>query len=85
MTQQHRSNSREFKVEAVKMITDGGHSTTQVARDLGIGANLLRRWKKQLTEDQRYFFPGKGYLKEPDKELRRLQRENQRLKMEREF
>ena len=69
-----RKFSREFKVEAVRMANEGTRSNNAVARDLGIHANLLGRWKQQLTGDPTHAFPGKGKLKEPDEENRRQRR-----------
>lgn len=80
-----RKFSREFKVEAVRMANEGTRSNNAVARDLGIHVNLLGRWKQQLTGDPKHAFPGKGKLKEPDEENRRLRREVERLRTERDI
>jgi transposase len=50
MKNKNRTHSAEFKLEAVKMITIGGRKPTEVARDLGIGTNLLYRWKNKYLE-----------------------------------
>ena len=73
-----RQYSREFKEEAVRMVTDGGQSLAQVARDLDIRPNVLRRWRKELTEATGGDLP----LDEAE-ELRQLRKENARLRMER--
>lgn len=75
-----RQYSREFKEEAVRMVTDGGQSLAQVARDLDIRPNVLRRWRKELTEATGGDLP----LDEAE-ELRQLRKENARLRMEREI
>lgn len=82
---QRRTFSREFKLEAVRMVTRGGHSLSQVARDLDLRADMLRRWKRQFEEDGHDAFPGNGRLKGEAQRLRELERENQRLRMEREI
>ena len=46
-----RSYSREFKLEAVKMVLEDGVSVSQIARDLGINENLLHSWKRKFKED----------------------------------
>jgi transposase len=46
-----RKFSREFKLEAVKMVKDRGVAARQVSRDLDINENMLRRWIKELSED----------------------------------
>ena len=84
-TGSRRKFSREFKVEAVRMATEGNRSMNEVARDLGIHANLLGRWKQQLVGDPQNAFPGHGKLKEPDEENRRLRREVERLRTERDI
>ena len=80
-----RSFSREFKVEAVRMIAEQGQSATEVARDLGIHPNMLRKWKQQLAAKPEQAFPGNGKLSAEQEELRRLQQENRQLRMERDI
>ncbi len=80
-----RSYSREFKVEAVKMVTEGGCSYSEAAASLGIGETMLRNWKKRLEVDGEDAFVGKGNLKAVDEEMRRLREENKRLRMERDI
>ena len=82
MGMKRRSFSKEFKLEAVRLIIEGGHPISQAARDLGIRDTVLGRWKQEYEKDQRNAFPGKGQLKPEDEELRRLRRENARLRME---
>jgi transposase len=85
MARKRRSFSREFKLEAVGLMTDGGLSIAQASRDLGIRESVLGRWKKQMAEDPVEAFPGKGHLKSQDDELRRLRRENEILRQERDI
>ena len=67
--------SRQFKLEAVALITEKGYSIAEVSRNLGIDYSVLRRWKNQLENDPQNAFPGKGYLKPADQQLRQLQRD----------
>ncbi len=85
MGNHRRSFSREFKLEAVRLVTEGGLSVAQAARDLGVQESVLGRWRKQLAEDPAEAFPGKGHLKSQDEELRRLRRENEILRQERDI
>jgi transposase len=85
MGRTRRSFTKEFKVEAVRLITEGGQSISKVARDLGIRDTMLGRWKKDWEQDCEVAFPGKGHLKPEEAELRRLRRENERLRMERDI
>jgi len=52
---------------------------------LGISANVLSRWKRQMTDDPAFAFPGKGYLKPVDEELRRLKKELRDVTEERDI
>jgi len=79
-----RRFTREFKLEAVRQVIDG-RTQKAVAEDLGINVNLLGRWIKQLRDDPEQAFPGQGKLKERDKEVEDLRRENARLKGELSF
>ena len=80
-----KSYSQEFKAEAVRLITDKGYSVAEASRNLGIEYSVLRRWKNQLSGVPDSAFPGKGKLRTPDEELRKLQRELERVKEERDI
>jgi len=85
MSRKRRAFTREFKVEAVRMIVEGGMSQAQVSKELGVGPDTLSRWRKQLQADPEQAFPGHGKLKPSDEEVAGLRRENARLRMENEF
>ena len=78
-----RKFSDEFKREAVELTKDPGVTQAQIARDLGIGANLLGRWVRELRKSGGEAFPGKG--KARDTEMVTLKRELARVKKERDF
>lgn len=78
-----RKFSPEFKREAVELTSQPGQTLARVARDLGIGANLLGRWKRELTQHGREAFGGHGAAR--DEELMRLRRELAQVKKERDF
>ena len=80
-----RTFTQEFKVGAVGMVTQGGSSLSEVAQRLGIGANLLRKWKQSIEADGEQAFPGSGHQTALEEENRRLRAENERLRMEREI
>ena len=80
-----RKFSREFKVEAVRMVTEGGYSAQQVARDLDIRPEMLRRWRRQFEEDPEQSFPGVGQRKVREEEMLRLRRDLERVTMERDI
>jgi len=62
MARQRRSYTREFKVEAVKLVTEKGYSVAEAARSLGIGETLLRSWKQVLRDRGR---PGFSRTRQP--------------------
>ena len=80
-----RTFTKEFKEDAVRLVTDRGVPVAHAAADLGIHENTLRKWINQYKTDTDEAFPGKGRLKPKDEELRRLQRENAVLKEERDI
>jgi transposase len=77
-----RKFSPQFKQGAVEQVCQPGVSCAQVARELGIGANLLTRWKRE-SEGQALAFGGTGTPR--DEELAKLKRELARVKKERDF
>jgi transposase len=85
MTKTRRSYSREFKEEAVRLVVGGGRTGHEVALELGISPSSLNRWRKRLEAGGPEAFPGKGRLKASDEEMRRLERENDILRQEREI
>jgi transposase len=80
-----RKYDREFKREAVRLVTDGGRRVSEVAKDLGIYENLLYNWRRKYLDDTVHAFPGKGHLKPADEELRRLKRQFTDVKEERDI
>ena len=78
-----RRFSAEFKREAVALTAQPDVSVAQVARDLGIGANMLGRWRRELHADGATAFQGKGVAR--DEEVARLKRELARVRRERNF
>jgi transposase len=85
MARARRTYTREFKVAAVQLITQQGRSVAEAARCLGIGENLLRKWKHDLDAEGDQAFPGQGHLPPLEEEVRRLRAENKRLQMERDI
>ena len=84
MKRKRRKFTREFKEEAVKLITEQGYKITEAARNLGIDSNVLGRWKRELegSEKDASGLQGGSVMQA---ELNRLRKENKRLKMEREI
>lgn len=70
-----KTYDKEFKINAVRLITEGGKRLSEVARDLGMNENNLARWKQQYEADTKDAFPGKGILKPEDEELRQVKKQ----------
>lgn len=82
---QRRKFSREFKLEAVKLVRDRGVTAAQAARDLDVHVNVLRKWVHEAAADAGSAFPGHGNLKPEQLEIERLRRELVRVKAERDI
>jgi transposase len=76
-----RNFTKEFKEEAVKLIVEQGYSYAEAGRNLGVNPNLLSKWKREIEDDGGD--PGSTIIMQA--ELKRLRKENKRLKMEREI
>ena len=84
----HQHYTEEFRKEAVKRSEKPGVTQAQVAKELGISAQQISNWKrkfKRLSDKQFNTLDGVDYSKQESEELRRLRRENKRLKDEMEF
>ncbi len=79
-----RIYSREFKLEAVRLSERSDKTVAQIARDLGVPERVLYRWRHELRDQAERAFPGKGHQSELEEENRRLRRELELAKQERE-
>lgn len=85
MTKRRKKYSKEFKLEAVKMVIEQGRSAAEVARSLGLNDNLLHLWKQKAIKDGDLAFPGNGRRNDVEEELRQLRRELAQVKQDREI
>lgn len=87
MAEKRRKYTREFKVEAVRLLESSGKNGHEIEEDLGIGAGLIYRWRAQLAQEAggsgMRAFPGNG--KPRDEELAELRKENKNLREERDI
>ncbi len=79
-----RKFSREFKIEAVRLVMDRDVTVAQAARELDIAESVLRRWMRELTATAAAF-PGNGYLRADLAEIAALKKEVARLRAERDI
>lgn len=82
---ERRQFTREFKLEAVRLIKERGISYAQASEDLGVHPTQLRNWVKQLAADPEQAFPGHGQMKPEQLEIAQLKREVAKLKAERDI
>ena len=84
-----RRFTREFKLEAVRLVNEENESVTAVAERLGIRPDMLRNWKRQVAglprAQKNNIFKGQGKATGPEEELKRLRREVEQLQQERDF
>ena len=80
-----RKFSREFKIEAVKLVTERGVRVAQACRDLDLAESVLRRWMREATVAPATAFPGNGQQRPELAEIAALKKEVARLKAERDI
>ncbi|MGH7593358.1 MAG: IS3 family transposase [Gemmatimonadales bacterium] len=80
-----RQFSREYKLEAIRLVTQRGVSVAQAARDLDLHINTLRKWLQDHAADPQHAFPGEGQQRPAAAEVTRLRREVATLRMERDI
>jgi transposase len=76
---ERRKFTREFKLEAVRLIKERGVSYVQASQDLGVHVSQLRDWVKKFADDPEHAFPGHGQMKPEQLEVARLKREERLL------
>jgi transposase len=80
MSSKGRTYSPEFKKEAVELARRTGSSANQLAKELGISQTSLSRWIREAKASER----GSDIF-DHEAELRRLHKEIERLRMERDI
>jgi len=85
MANRHKTYTREFKVEAVRLVKSSGKPMSQVARDLGVSDSALSRWCQQVVQQGEQAFPGSGHQTAEQEEIRRLKRELEVTRQERDI
>ena len=85
MNKQKRQYTKEFKQEAMRLYETSEKSGRQIEGELGITAGLLSKWRAAQREGGPQAFVGSGQQSEAEAELRRLRRENDVLRQERDI
>ena len=77
--------TKEFKDDAVKLVIERGYNTNEVGRRLGINQTNVSRWVREYRQENEPSVNGDATRSELENEVKRLHKENQRLRMEREI
>ena len=85
MNKQKRQYTQEFKQEAIRLYEASGRSVRQIEEELGISNGLLNKWRYQFRDHGSSSFVGTGHQPELESELKRLKRENEILRQERDI
>lgn len=80
MSETRQRYEDEFKENAVKLSYASSKTVKEIARDLGISASLLYRWRKKYTPEGE-----KTQFATMEEENRALKLENAELKIERDM
>jgi transposase len=81
---QQRRFTKEFEEEAVRLVQTSGRTQREIAGDLGIGLSTLVRWLGR-SRDRRAADPAMAAANDVTAELKRLRRENEILRQERDI
>jgi len=79
-----RRFTKEFEAEAVQLVQTSGRTQREIAADLGIGLSTLVRWIGR-NRDRQIDYPPPGRQEDVAAELKRLRRENEILRQERDI
>ena len=85
MGKKRRQYTHEFKLDAVRLVVEQGRGVTEAARGLGIDRGLLQTWKKKFIKEGLVSVPEGATRTDEAEELRRLRKENARLRQERDI
>jgi transposase len=85
MSKTKKQHSREYKLEVLELLKTSGKSKAQLERDLGLYPGQIKTWQKALAAEGEQAFPGTGHQTETEAELRRLRRELEITRQERDI
>jgi len=85
MPRAKRTFTREFKLDAIHLAEVGDRTVAEVERDLGLHQGQIYHWKEQFDAAGEGAFPGRGHLPPQEERIRRLEREIEVLRQERDI
>jgi transposase len=80
-----KTYTKEFKTDAVSLVTEQSYSVAEAARRLDINESMLGKWVRSAKDDGSDAFRGRGNITVEKKEISQLKEEVRRLKMEKEI
>lgn len=78
-----RKFDKQFKIDTVRLWESSDKTAKEISEDLGIGPDLVSRWRRELSENKEQAFSGEGIPR--DKELHQLRKELAEVTMERDI
>jgi transposase len=85
VSRSYKKYAKEFKLEAVKLVTEQGLSQVQAAKNLGLDQSLIGRWVRSFKASGQESFPGSGKLLPQDEKVKSLEKELRRVTQERDI
>ena len=83
--EERRHFSREFKRDAVQLVTEKGMPVGKVARELDIHPNLLHLWRRKFLAQGDKAFVGRGRVRPEEAEIRGLRKQLEKVRQERDI
>ena len=81
----NKTFSKEFKEESVRLMEQSDRPAAEIAREIGVPRNRLYKWQERIRAKGVDAFPGSGRLSGESEQLRRLKRELERVREERDI
>ena len=81
----HRKFSREFRQNALQLVMEKGMSVGKVARELDVHRNLIHKWRRDYLAEGENALAGSGKINTETAEVKRLQKELEEVKEERDI
>lgn len=85
MKQQRKSYTKEFKLETIRLYESGQQSAAQIEHDLDLPSGIIHKWRYRLKGEGQQAFVGKGHQSELEAEIKRLRRELEVARQERDI
>ena len=85
MSASRRTYTKEFKMDTLKLAETSEKSVSQLEQEMGLPVGIIFRWQRQQRKDGEQAFPGHGKLKEAESRIEQLEKEVNRLRLERDI